>query len=273
MAVKKKTTRKVIPKKVEVKQVSPAIRVVTEVVEEVPSESLEEIKQDAQNIEKTVEELEAVTTLSDQKEPEEEVVTSGDQGEEVEEDERKPEETHKIVVEKLFKQDNQPAASEITVHQTGNPMKSVIVWVLTVVVVALLTGGGLLLLVKGLPAFSTLPLMAKPTPTLAPTPTPTSVPVAPSREDVKVQVLNGGGNPGAGSLMKKLLESKGYEVVEVGNTDEYTYDTTEIVVKNGKEGILNLLKEDLKDSYTLGDSTDTVPDDAAYDARVIAGKE
>lgn len=279
MVAKKKKVTRIVEKKESEKPAPPAVRVVTEVVEELPTEPLEEIKQDAQNIEKTVEELEELVNKEREagKEFNAQVIPSVEVSKSFEEEsahpETKTEEANKVVVEQLFKQDTQSLGPEITIHQRENPMKSVFIWMCTVIVVALLTGGGLLFLVKGLPTFSSFSVGVKPTPTPATLPTPTPVSVLPKREGVSVQVLNGGGKAGAGSTMKKFLESKGYKVVEVGNTDEYNYDKTEIIVKKGKEGTLNLLKEDLKGTYTLQESTDTVSEDATYDARVIVGKE
>jgi hypothetical protein len=290
VATKKKIGKIPVKKESEHKIAPPAVRVVTEVVEDLPSEPLAEIKQDAKNIEKTVEELEETVKEDQTKEeasPSTDVaeISAKDEivvpmGESMPEESKAeagstetPQESTNVVVEKLFKQDVRPAGAEISEHRSENPMKSLIVWVFTVVVVALITGGGLLVLVRGLPALSSVSIGAKPTPTPLPSPAPSPTPVAPNRAEVKIQVLNGGGKAGAGSAMKKLLETKGYTVVEVGNTEQYSYDKTQVVVKSGKEGVLALLKEDLKDTYTLEDSTDTVPDDVAYDARVTVGKE
>jgi hypothetical protein len=99
------------------------------------------------------------------------------------------------------------------------------------------------------------------------------VPVALKRSDIAVQVLNGGGKAGAATKMKTLLTDKGYQVKDVGNTDEYNHDKTEILVKPGKESAIGLLKKDLEDTYTVGSATATLPADSTYDAQVIVGKE
>jgi len=62
-------------------------------------------------------------------------------------------------------------------------------------------------------------------------------------------------------------------VADTGNTDEYTYEKTEILVKPGKEAYIALLEEDLKDAYTLGSTSATLSSDGSYDAQVIVGKE
>jgi hypothetical protein len=96
--------------------------------------------------------------------------------------------------------------------------------------------------------------VAKPTPTLAPTPTVAT----PNRADITIEVLNGGGVPGAAGKMKTFLEDKGYKVGSTANADAYTFDETEIDVKPGKEAYLKLLQADLASDYTVGTSTATL---------------
>lgn len=175
----------------------------------------------------------------------------------------------KASVDSLFVQSDSGVTPEITVVSKRGP--SLGVWVGAMLGVALAIGVALILLVRGP---STLPFLAvKPTPTPSPTIEPTPVPVTVQRSDIKVSVLNGGGTPGAGSKMKTFLEEKGYTVVSVGNTEEYTYEQTEVLIASGKDEYATLLREDLKAEYTLGTSSATVAQDADFDAQVIVGKE
>ena len=108
------------------------------------------------------------------------------------------------------------------------------IWVGAMLGIAVAVGIGLIFLVRGtsgLPAFG-----VKPTPTVAPTivPTPT-IDASILRKDISVRVLNGGGVAGAASKMKAFLEEKGYVVDSTGNTKEYTYNSTVVQVKAGKE--------------------------------------
>jgi len=176
------------------------------------------------------------------------------------------EEKTKEIVEGLFKSEESSVLPEISVH-THEAKRLPLIWALAVIALALVTGGSMLVVRSGLPRFSFFTPKA-PTPTS--TPAPTLAPV--KREDLTVEVLNGGGTPGAAGKMKKSLEEKGYKVASVGNTDEYTYDWTEIQVKAGKEAFILLLEMDLKDNYTLGTSAATLSSDAASDARVTVGK-
>lgn len=205
--------------------------------------------------------------------------TSGDAGEEppsepasdgeVEEEMPQEEEKRKEMVDDLFEEQSSAVMPEISIHKKSAVIPFVS-WVLVVLTVAAVTGGALYILIQR-PTLKLPVLFAKPTPT--PTPSPTPTPVAAKREDVSIQVLNGGGTAGAAGKMKKLLEDKGYSVKDVGNTDEYTYTKTEILVKAGKEAYRTLLESDLKDTYSLGTASATLPADVTYDVRVIVGKE
>ena len=61
--------------------------------------------------------------------------------------------------------------------------------------------------------------------------------------------------------------------MSTGNTPAYTYDSTVVQVKAGKEAYKTMLSDDLKVDYSLEVSTDVVADDVTYDAIVIVGKE
>lgn len=258
MAAKKKSAPKA---SVEEKPVKPQF--VTEVVEDVSEEALETIKEDAKEIE------EVVTDIQEKQE-----VADSD-GEIAPVEEAKPEEEQKKAEEKevlaeIFTKEPPPKVyPQITEHKR-NGTSSVFLWAVIIIGVALLTGGTLLVIASGLPKLPTL--LTKPTPTPTPAPTPTPTPASVSRADIKLQVLNGGGTPGSAGKAKSFLEDKGYTVENVGNTDEYTYDETEIHGKPGREAYLEMLKTDLSDEYTIGTASADLPADSPYDAQVIVGK-
>lgn len=182
-------------------------------------------------------------------------------------------EKRKEMVEELYTQRREPEMMpEISMHRDSSS-KPLIVWAIVTIVVAILTGSVLFAISKKsvqLPSF-----MVKPTPTSTPlpTPTPTSTPAPVDRETLKIQVLNGGGVTGAASKMKKTLEDKGYTVSGTGNTDEYTYETTEIHTKPEAAGAIDLISADLKDSYTVGTTAADLPESSSYDVQVIVGKK
>lgn len=183
-----------------------------------------------------------------------------------------PKEKQKEAVREFFRPENRGVAPEIAAYQGDGGSKSIFLWIAIIFVVALLTGGGLMIAVRGMPALPFLAAKPTPTPTPMPTPPPTPTPSV-NRADLKLQVLNGGGVVGAGSKMKSFLEGKGYKVENVGNASNYSYESTQILVKPGKEEFLSLLESDLKTDYTLGTASATLPDDNSYDAQVIVGKE
>lgn len=269
MAVRKT----VVNKKKKVPESPP---VVTQVVEEVnegvdlPSQTLEEIKEDAKNIESAVEKLEEENKPSESEkteQPEKEI----DSSTAVPEADLSAQAGRKReVVEELFEGKKSGLMPQISMYE-NNSSKTLIVWTLVVVGIALLTGGGLLVAAKG--KLPKILIFSKPTPTLTPVPTSTPTPIQPNRADLTIEVLNGGGLPGAGSKMKEALEMKGYTVSAVGNAEKYTYKKTELHTKPSKSSYLELMTDDLKDSYTIGTSSSTVAEDASYDAQVIVGKE
>jgi hypothetical protein len=253
------------PKEVVEEPAEPPVRQVVEVVEEeVVPEAIETIKKDAEEIEDAIEEIE--TEVEDHNEAHH----SNDYVAETPVMSKSEQEESKSNVESLFVKTEPGVTPEITVVGKRGP--SLGVWVGAMLGVALAIGVSLILLVRGP---STLPfLAAKPTPTPIPTVEPTPTPASEvNKSDIKVSVLNGGGTPGAGSKMKAFLEDKGYTVVSVSNAKDYTYTETEVLVKSGKDEYGKLLTEDLKADYTLGTSSASVDESAAYDAQVIVGKE
>ena len=285
MATKRKATAKrskvpsVETPKASVPEEKPAKpQFVTEVVEEempapslsevpvnegvdVPKEALETIKEKAEEIEEVVEEI--------QEEKKETV--EPDDGETEPVDEVKKEEKKELLEEIFSKESSLPTVyPDISEHKRMGAAP-VFLWAVIIIGVALLTGGTLLVVASGLPKLPTL--LSKPTPTPTPAPTPIPTPAAPTRSDIKLQVLNGGGTPGSAGKAKTFLEEKGYSVADTGNTDEYTYKKTEIHVKVGKEAYLEFLKKDLAEDYTVGSASADLASDVAYDAQVIVGKK
>jgi hypothetical protein len=115
---------------------------------------------------------------------------------------------------------------------------------------------------------------AKATPTVTeapaqPTPTPT---VAVDRSTVKVKILNGSGAVGKASAIKQSLKEKGYTDILTDNADNFDYKITEIQAKKGKEGLAEVMKEDLKDNVDSPKIT-TLSNDSAADVVVIFGAD
>ncbi len=174
-------------------------------------------------------------------------------------------------VEELYQEAKEPSVMpEISVHKS-KPIKSVFVWAIVTILVALLTGG---ILIAAAKKTSPLKLFARPTPTptATPTPTPTPTPATIDKASFEIKVLNGGGTPGAAGKMKTFLEEKGYSVAGTGNTEEYTYTSTEIHGKETMGDAIANLQADLKDDYTLGTVAVDLSASASADVEVIVGQ-
>ena len=91
------------------------------------------------------------------------------------------------------------------------------------------------------------------------------------RSEYTILIQNGSGTAGAAGRLADILGDLGYELAGTENADNFDFTETEIHVSNGNTALLNLLESDLKDEYTIGDtSTDYDGDD---DAVIIIGAE
>jgi hypothetical protein len=115
-----------------------------------------------------------------------------------------------------------------------------------------------------------------PTPTISSSITPTVNPIDKStgldRSKLSVIVQNGSGEAGVGGKASDTLKNLGYDVVSTGNADNFDYTDVVIQVKPVKSDYLDLLKNDLGLSYTIGTTSADLPDSFSSDALVIIGK-
>jgi hypothetical protein len=196
-----------------------------------------------------------------------------DEDTDAEEDEELPQltptEKSKEVVQELFSRPNGGEVTEISISRRKSG-KTLFLWSVVVIVAAITTGLGLIVFSGNADTVGFLAAAPTPTPTASPTPTPMPVP---KREDAQIRVLNGGGVGGAATKMKDFLTKLGYKVADVGNTEEYTYEETEVSVKTGSDSLADLLQKDLEAEYTVGKTDTQLPADSKYDAVVIVGKE
>ncbi len=118
-----------------------------------------------------------------------------------------------------------------------------------------------------------------PVPTVEPvveTPTPkasTTPSSAIKKEDLKIQVLNGSGVPGAAGEAKAFLEGLGYKNIEVGNAQSSNFETTEVSIKEVKKDYLDVLVKDLSEEYEVNKKTGTVPASGKFDIIITLGKK
>ncbi len=268
MVLKKKTTKSESEKKEETHV--PMVTQVVEVVEEEitsPNQSVEDAIAQAAKV--SEEEISAVARAPEENLSEVLVEESGAALEDHLNISKQ--EDQKETVAELFKKSQTPIMPEIAMHTKDTSKKSLFLWAFILIVIASIIGGGLVIAKNK--SFSLPKLTIVPSPSPTPTPTPTPTPMPPNRGDMTIQILNGGGVPGAASKMKKLLEDKGYKVGNVSNADAYTYDKTEVHVKSTKIAYQKLLIDDLKDTYSISTNTAALTDSVPFDARVIVGTQ
>ncbi len=115
------------------------------------------------------------------------------------------------------------------------------------------------------------------TPTKTPTPKPTVNPIDKTtgldRSQLSIHVLNGSGAAGASKKASDFLESLGYNVIQIGNADNFNYDKTVIQIKSASSNFLSLLKKDLSSNYSVGSTSADLTTSEKADAVVIVGKE
>lgn len=91
------------------------------------------------------------------------------------------------------------------------------------------------------------------------------------RSEYTILIQNGSGTAGAAGRLSDILGDLGYEVGGTENADNFDYTETEISVANGNKALLDLLKSDLADEYTIGDTSTSY--DGDEDAVIIIGAE
>ncbi|HZJ18402.1 MAG TPA: LytR C-terminal domain-containing protein, partial [Patescibacteria group bacterium] len=112
--------------------------------------------------------------------------------------------------------------------------------------------------------------------TKTPTPKPTSNTVDKEsgldRSELSVAIENGSGIGGAAGKATNILKSLGYKVTSTSNADNFDYENLTIKVKSGVSKYLSLLKKDLSDDYTIGQTSSDLSASSSADALIIIGK-
>lgn len=113
--------------------------------------------------------------------------------------------------------------------------------------------------------------------TITATPAPTAKKEEPTpalvRSDWTFEVLNGSGVSGAAKKAADLLEEKGYTVIETGNADKSTYETTQLFVAESLRDKASLLLDDLKGDLQVTTISGTLKEsNSKVTAQIIIGK-
>ncbi|AIS52112.1 transcriptional attenuator, LytR family [Thermoanaerobacter kivui] len=87
-------------------------------------------------------------------------------------------------------------------------------------------------------------------------------------KNIKIEVLNGGGIPGAAAKTADLLKQQGYDVVKIGNVVGTTYNTTQIINRTDDKKVVEDLKKILKNAIVVEDTKGS----NSADITIILGK-
>ncbi len=150
-------------------------------------------------------------------------------------------------------------------HKKG---KTFLLLVGIVLLIAGLVVGGILFSQKALKSARKTAPSPTSIPTLATTPTPEI-----AKKDLKISVLNGSGIPGLAGKAKTYLEELGYQVVNTGNAEVYTYEQTEVSIKENKKMFLEEILKSLGEKYTLSDDNPTLDSQSEFDIVIKLGKK
>lgn len=120
--------------------------------------------------------------------------------------------------------------------------------------------------------FPTSGLTPTPSPKPKATPTPTTKPTPTVKpKGVSIRILNGSGVVGAAGKAADFLKSLGYEIVGMGNAENYNFEKTEISAR-GSQALLQL-QTDLATKYEIGSTSAQLSATESADAVVIVGKK
>lgn len=186
--------------------------------------------------------------------------------------------TTKEAVEETVKKVEEVKAEETQVQvkeKKPGKIKAILLFIGIVIFVGGLTAGGIILSQKALKGGNaSVPVEIVPTsvPTIVNSITTTPVPEF-SKKDLKISVLNGSGIAGLAGKAKTFLEGLGYQVVNTGNAEVFTYETTEVSIKEDKQMFLADIVKSLGEKYTLSAKNPTLDSKSEFDVVIKLGKK
>lgn len=105
-----------------------------------------------------------------------------------------------------------------------------------------------------------------------PTPAAEATPgVELNKGEPKIRVLNGSGRAGVASVVKDLLEGKGYKVAAIGNAANFDFERTVLRFKSGFAKFEEVLTRDLADNYSVTTAADDLEATDEADIEVVVG--
>lgn len=101
-------------------------------------------------------------------------------------------------------------------------------------------------------------------------PAATTATTTPAPQSFTIEVLNGNGVTGSADKIKETLITAGFEVAKVANAKSFSYQSTYVYYKTGKEAEATSVKSALSARTCLLEESNTVA--KTYDVVVVAGK-
>lgn len=89
-----------------------------------------------------------------------------------------------------------------------------------------------------------------------------------NNKNIKIEVLNGGGVPGAATKMADALKEQGYDIVKIGNVSGIIYNNTQIINRTDNKSLIDKLKKIFKNAIVVDDAGSN----NAADVTIILGK-
>ena len=101
----------------------------------------------------------------------------------------------------------------------------------------------------------------------SPTPTPEAIKI--EREEIAILIENGDGTAGSAKEAQDYLQSLGYSDITLGNASSFDHLTITVSVKEGREDVFNLVRNDLAEKYEVDENIYTLDKDDNFDVQII----
>lgn len=102
-------------------------------------------------------------------------------------------------------------------------------------------------------------------------PTPTEETT--NKSAISISVLNGSGVKLAANSLASILTADGFTIKYTGNAKSFSYQSTIVYFKTGKESEADLVKSTLESKYQVSNENNDVITGSLYDIVVVAGKK
>jgi len=141
-----------------------------------------------------------------------------------------------------------------------------------IILFLLLLAGGIIIYLKSMGVKPFNQNSKEPVATVSPAVQATPTLMEIRKEDLKINIQNGGGKAGAAGVAKTYLEGLGYRVGATGNADSFTYEKSEISIKESKKTFLDDLVKSFSQKYSLSEKYPSIDEGNEFDVIIKIGK-